>query len=182
MLVLGNIYFIPMFGKLTETKPVYWRISTPLTTTTNGQSLQSTLQGPLKFSFKALQEKTEQRRQAKTTGIKKKINQFCLNVEGKREGKTQNKLSFLIMYLNFQYSFVTAGIGQLLKLWVICLCCKPEFYPGQEHHYLPTGCVKLHSYIHFQKAESVPLMQYLFCFTDLYWIAKCDRWILKVFK
>lgn len=100
MLILGNIYFIPMFGKLTETKPVYWRISTPLTTTTNGQSLQSTLQGPLKFSFKALQEKTEQRRQAKTTGIKKKKNPFCLNVEGKREGTTQNKLSFLIMYPN----------------------------------------------------------------------------------
>lgn len=73
---------------------------------------------------------------------------------------------------------VTTDIGQLLNSKL----SKLKFYQGKEDQYVPIGCIKFYSYIHFWSTKSIPLMQYLFCFTELYWVGRCDKCVLKVFK
>lgn len=87
-------------------------------------------------------------------------------------------------YLHYQHIFVSLNICYHWY-WTITEIISYLFTlqtKGKEHQYVPIGCVNLHFYIHFWRAKSIPLMQHLFCFTELYWIAGCDRCILKVFQ
>lgn len=117
-----------------------------------------------------------------------KINPFFFNFQ--REGKTQNKLYFLIKYLNFQHILLSLDSICYYWYWTTTEIMRYLFTLQTEvllrkGGRVPIGCIEFYSYsssIHFWKTKSIPLMQYLFCFTELYWIAGCDKHVLNVFK